>query len=255
MKFHTINQKAIKLVISFWPLQLLGLLILFGSLCVFGYLKIQYSIICKEKQPDLARQCSLESNLNPIYHSSTPLGVLTKAVVMSQPTSKGGITYWVQLLTENGSIHLTGGSSSGRASKDAAAESINHYIDTSSATRFEIPYATPLWVFGLAGVFSLLGIYLMIGFRSTLIEFDSGLQSVTIKRKGLFLKEIKLEFSKIDKIILEEFRRRNVLTYRLAFLLKNNTAIPFVKTYDSNKVKKEIIAKQLNDFMTAKVQA
>lgn len=251
MKSHIISTNKIQIVISFWFLQLLGLVIFLGGFFDFGYLSIQYTIVCKEKQVNLAQQCTLESNLYSLYHSTTKLGHLTQAVVMSGRSSKGGSTYWVDLFTDKDRVNLAGGSSSGRANKDAAAEAINNYISKSIEPRFEIPYPSPWWAYAFAGFFSLIGVFLIIGTRNATLDFDRILKSVFIKRKSLLSsEETKLMFSDIDRVIIEESRgTKGSLTYRLAFALKNKSFLPFVTTYDSNYTKKEKIAKQLNDFM------
>lgn len=252
MKLITVSTNKLQLVIRFWLIQFLGLVILIGSLVAFGYLMIQYTIVCKEKQANLARQCVLESNVYSIYHSSTDLGRLTQAVVMSGRASKGGSTYWVDLFTDKGLINLTGGSSSGRSNKDAAAEAINNYIIKSNELRFEIPYPSPWWAYALAGIFLLTGILLIAGIKGATIDFDRILKTVVIKRKSLIKSdETRLMFSDIDKVIIEESRgSKGSITYRLAFALKDKSTLPFVSTYDSVHAKKEKIASQLNEFMS-----
>lgn len=252
MKINSISTNKLQLIISFGFIQLLGLLIVLGSLFILGYLSIQYTIVCKEKQINLAQQCTLGSNVYSIYNSNTDLGSLTQAVVMSRQNSKGGLSYWVDLSTNKGLMHLTGGSSSGRSNKDTAAAAINNYISNSTETRFEIPYPSPWWAYALASLFLLVGILLIVGTRKTIIDFDKTSQSVVIHRKSLLsAREIKLKFSEIDKIIIEESRsRKGGISYRLALLLKDNSIIPFVTTYDSSYNKKEKIAQQINDFIT-----
>ena len=252
MKLYTISTNKIQLVISFWYVQLIGLIILLGSLIILGSLMIQYTIVCKEKQVNSARQCTLESNVYSIYHSSTDLGMLTQAVVMSRRTDKGDLTYWIDLFTDKGLVNLSGGSSSGHSNKDMAAAAINTYISKGTEHRFEIPYPTPRWIYALAGIFPLVGIFLIVGIRGATVDFDRVLKTVVIRRKKLFNPiEKKLMFSDIDKVIIEESRSsKGSITYRLAFLLKNKSSIPFVTTYDNAYAKKEKIARQLNDFMS-----
>ncbi|KGP62677.1 hypothetical protein EP47_02500 [Legionella norrlandica] len=250
MKLYNISTNKLRLTISMWPWYLLGVLLLLASVFTVGILMLEYSIVCKEKQYNLARQCILKSNIFNLYHSSTPLGELKQAVVRSGRTSKGGTTYYVDLLTDQGSVNLTGGSSSGRSEKDAAANSINNYISNSLETQFKVIYPNSWWLYALVGVFALAGIALL-SLSSATIDFDKVFKTIVIKRKGLFkTSETKLLFSDVDKIIIQEYTGgKGSATYRLAIALKEKPPMPLVTAYDSSYTKKEMIANKLNEFI------
>ncbi|MBL7481523.1 hypothetical protein [Legionella bononiensis] len=250
MKIITVGANQIRLVISQWILHLLGLVILICSLLAISFLMLEYTIVCKEKQLNSAKSCALESSIFNVYHSTTELGQLKGAFVMSGRSSKGGAVYWVELVTDKGTVNLTGGSSSGRTNKDSAAQAINTYLSQSLDTHFKIPYPTPWWVYLLAAIFPLLGIALL-AVRGVNVDFDRLLKTIVIKRKGLFhTDEEKLSFTDVEQVIIQEHRgSKGSMTYRLALAIKDQPALPLVSTYDSSLSKKERIAKQLNDFM------
>lgn len=250
MKIYPIGVNNIRLVISQWILHLIGLVILIGSLFAISFLMMEYTIVCKDKQLNRADNCTLDSSIFNLYRSSTNLGTLKGAFVMSGHGSKGGTVYSVNLVTDTGTVNLTGGSSSGRSNKDVAAEAINTYISKGLDTHFKVPYPTPWWIYALAAVFPLLGIFLLV-VRGATIDFDRILKTIVITRKGFFHKdEKKLLFSDIEQVIIEEsLGSKGTKTYRLAFALKDKPPLPLVTTYDSSYSKKERIAKQLNDFM------
>ncbi|RUR20661.1 hypothetical protein ELY21_00825 [Legionella sp. km535] len=250
MKIITVGANQLQLVISQWILHILGLVILIGSLLAISFMMLEYTIVCKEKQLNSAKSCTLERSIFNIYHSITDLGQLKGAFVMSGRSSKGGTVYSVNLVTGNGDVNLTGGSSSGRINKDRAAQAINNYINQSLDTHFKIPYPTPWWAYILAAFISLLGIVLL-AVRGVSVDFDRILKTIVIKRKGFFYaEEQKLSFSDVEQVIIQESRgSKGGMTYRLALALNNQPALPLVSTYDSSLRKKERIAKQLNDFM------
>ncbi|KTD44813.1 hypothetical protein [Legionella quateirensis] len=250
MKIITVGANQIRLVISQWILHLLGLVILICSLFSISFLMLEYTIVCKEKQLNSARSCTLESNIFNVYHSTTGLGQLKGAFVMSGRSSKGGTVYSVNLVTDKGTVNLTGGSSSGRTNKDSAAQAINNYVSQSLDTHFKIPYPTPWWVYVLATFISLLGIVLL-AVRGVSVDFDRILKTIIIRRKGIFqTDEKKLSFSDVEQVIIQESRgSKGSMTYRLALAIKDQPALPFVSTYDTSLTKKERVAKQLNDFM------
>jgi hypothetical protein len=250
MKIYTVGTNKIRLTISQWILHLFGILILIGSFLAISFLMMEYTIVCKEKQPNTAKSCSLESSIFNVYRSTTQLGTLKGAFVQSGRGSKGGTIYSVNLVTKNGTVNLTGGSSSGRSNKDIAAEAINTYISKSLDTHFKVPYPTPWWVYALVAIFPLLGIFLLAA-RGAVIDFDRLLKTIVMSRKGFFYTdEQQLSFSDVDRVIIQEhLGSKGGKTYRLALALKDKPPLPLVSTYDSSLSKKERIAKQLNDFM------
>ncbi len=250
MKIDTIGANKIRLTISQWVLHSLGILILIGSFFAVSLLMLEYTIVCKGKQLNSANSCFLESNIFNLYRSTTSLGTLKGAFVQSERGSKGGTVYSVNLVTSNGNINLTDGSSSGRSNKDIAAEAINTYISKGLDTHFKVPYPTAWWIYALAAIFPLLGIYLLT-VRGASIDFNRMIKTIVITRKGLFhTDEQRLSFSDVDAVIVQESRgSKGRKTYRLALALKDKPPLPLVETYNSSLNKKERITKQLNDFM------
>ncbi|HAU1151980.1 TPA: hypothetical protein JBI12_08525 [Legionella pneumophila] len=250
MKLHHVSTNKVRLIISMWYIYLLAVLFLMAGAFTIAVLMMKYTIDCKEKQHHLARGCVLHSNVYNLYHSSTDLGDLKAAVVKSSRSSKGNTLYYVDLLTDKGSVNLTGSSSSGRSDKDIAANSINNYISNSLETTFKVSYSASWWMYGLSGFFLVIGV-LLLTIRGAVVDFDRILKTIAIKRKGLFkTEETKLSFSDVDKIIVEEsLGNRGTKTYRLAIALKDKAPFPLVTTYDSSFSKKEMIAKQLNQFI------
>ncbi|HHL3492542.1 TPA: hypothetical protein ACQ53F_001375 [Legionella pneumophila] len=250
MKLHHVSTNKVRLIISMWPIYLFAVLFLIAGAFTIAVLMMKYTIDCKEKQHHLARGCVLHSNVYNLYHSSTDLGDLKAAVVKSSRSSKGNTLYYIDLLTDKGSVNLTGSSSSGRSDKDIVANRINNYISNSLETTFKVSYPASWWMYGLSGVFLVVGVFLLT-VRGAIIDFDRILKTIVIKRKGLFkTEETKLSFSDVDKMIVEEsIGSRGAKTYRLAITLKDKPPLPFVTTYDSSLAKKEKIANQLNQFI------
>ncbi|HAT6978881.1 TPA: hypothetical protein F8R96_03995 [Legionella pneumophila] len=250
MKLHSISTNKMRLIISMWPIYLFAVLFLVASLFTTLILMMEYTLVCKNKQYHLAKECVLQSNVYNLYHSSTGLGDLKAAVVKSSRSSKGNTLYYIDLLTDKGSVNLTGSSSSGRSDKDIVANRINNYISNSLETTFKVSYPASWWMYGLSGFFLVVGVFLLT-VRGAIIDFDRILKTIAIKRKGLFkTEETKLSFSDVDKIIVEEsLGSRGTKTYRLAIALKDKAPLPLVTTYDSSFSKKEMIAKQLNQFI------
>ncbi|HEM0309593.1 TPA: hypothetical protein U0T04_000481 [Legionella pneumophila] len=250
MKLHSISTNKMRLIISMWLIYLFAVLFLVASLFTMLILMMEYTLVCKNKQYHLAKECVLHSRIYNLYHSSTELGDLKAAVVKSSRSSKGNTLYYVDLLTAQGPVNLTGSSSSGRDDKEIAANSINNYISNSLETTFKVSYPAPWWMYGLSVFFLLVGA-LLLTVRGAITDFDRILKTIVIKRKGLFkTEETKLSFSDVDKIIVEEsLGSRGTKTYRLAIALKDKPPIPLVTTYDSSFAKKEKIANQLNQFI------
>lgn len=250
MKLYQISTNKIRLIISVWPIYLVAVLFLIVSVFTMAIVMIEYTIVCKDKQQHLANECTLERSFYNLYRSSTYLGDLKQAVVKSSRSSKGNTVYYVDLLTNQDSVNLTGGSSSGQKDKEIAAQGINNYIHDSLETSFKVIYPTPWWMYSLSGFFLLVGI-LLLTFKSATIDLDNILKTIVIKRKGLFkTDETKLSFSDVDKIIIQESSgSRGTKTYRLAISLKDKPPLPLVATYDSSFTKKEAIANQLNQFI------
>lgn len=250
MKIYTFGTNKIRLVISQWVLHLIGVLILIGSILSISFLMLEYTIVCKDKQLNIANTCSLESSIFNIYRSTTNLGSLTGVYVKSSRGSKGSTIYSVYLVTNTGDVNLTGGSSSGRSNKDEAADAIKTYLNTSHDTHFKVPYPTPWWVYVLVAIFPISGIFLLT-VRGAIIDFDRVLKTIVITRKGIFqTDEQKVLFSEVDRVIIQEnMSSKGGKTYRLALALKDKPPLPLIATYDSSLSKKERIAKQLNDFI------
>lgn len=250
MKIETVGADKLRLTISQWLLHCFGLLILTGSVLVVFYLMKEYTIVCNKKLYNHANQCTLESDIFNVYHTSTNLGELQQAVVVSGRSSKGGTIYYVVLKTSNGLINLTGGSSSGRSDKDAAADAINSYISKSLDKGYKVPYPTAWWIYALVAIFPLIGIVLL-SVKGAIIVFDGTAQTVVIRRKGIFgSNENTFLFTEIEKVIIQEFRNaRGYVTYRLALALKDKSPMPLVSSYDASSTKIERIAKQLNEFL------
>ncbi|WP_298627057.1 hypothetical protein [uncultured Legionella sp.] len=250
MKIYTIGANRIRLIISQWILHLLGILILIGSFLAISFLMLEYTIFCKDKQLNSANNCSLERSLFNVYRSTTHLGTLKSAYVQSGQGSKGGTVYSVTIVTDNNTVSLTGGSSSGRKNKDIAADAINTYISKSLDTHFKVPYPTPWWVYALVAIFPLLGIFLLTA-RGAIIDFNRLLKTIVIERKGFFhTDKQQVPFSEVDRVIIEEHPgSKGGKTYRLALALKDKPPLPLIETYDASLSKKERIAKQLNDFI------
>ncbi|TAL59857.1 MAG: hypothetical protein EPN84_10475 [Legionella sp.] len=249
MKLETISSDKRRLIIKQWLLHSLGLLLIIGSVFAVLYLMQEYTIVCKEKQANRAGQCTLETNIFNLYHTSTNLGELELAAVLSKP-SKGNTVYFVVLKTSSGLINLTGGSSSGRSEKDTAAEGINSYITQSLETTYKVPYPTPWWYYAFVALFPLIG-FGLLAVKGEVIVFDGTQRTVISTKKGLFGGgEAKLSFADIDKIIILEVKgSRGVKSSRLAFALKDKEKpLLIANSYDS-QTKVESIAKELNEFI------
>ncbi|MDP1604687.1 MAG: hypothetical protein Q8M03_15645 [Legionella sp.] len=253
MKLHQINEDKLLLSIKRTLAHLFGVLIILGTIVPAVYLMMQYQIVCKQKQPNRAEQCTLESSVYGFYHSSTPLGELKKAEVVSSQGNKGSTIYGIYLQTDSGPVSLTGGSSSSRTDKDSVVAAINTYISNSLATSFDVPYPTAWWLFAFAAVFPIIG-FTLLCLRNVYILVDKVSKNVTIRRTGILkTDEESLSFSEIENVIIEEsVTSRGSTVYRLAFALKNKAPMPLINTYDTNHDKKETIAKALNQFIFAK---
>lgn len=153
MKLHSISTNKMRLIISMWPIYLFAVLFLVASLFTILILMMEYTLVCKNKEYHLAKECVLQSNIYDLYHSSTDLGDLKAAVVKSSRSSKGNTLYYIDLLTDKGSVNLTGSSSSGRSDKDIVANRINNYISNSLETTFKVSYPASWWMYGLSGFF------------------------------------------------------------------------------------------------------
>lgn len=241
----TIKQSAV---------HFLGLLMILTGILIFLSTLLQYTIVCRDKQLNLSNQCTLESNLFNLYHSNTMLGNLKQAVIKSSGYNmRGGVRYWLYLQTDKHSFSFGSTDKNGYGDREQVAQAINNYIAHSLDTKYTFFYPTDVFTYCLLIFIIALGIS-FISFSNAYITFDKDLQKVTIKRKGWFkTKEFIFALSDIDKIIVQKLKiskRLSNYKYRLALSMKNNTAEPFINTYDFFYLKKELIASQINEFIT-----
>lgn len=249
MKIETIDADKVKLTINQKMLHFLGWLLILGSILAVCYLMKEYTITCREKQPNRAAQCTLDSSILNLYRTHTKLGDLEMATVLSQPSKKSTV-YFVVLKTSEGLINMTGGSSSGRSDKDAASEGINSYITQSQETSFKVPYPTAWWYYAFVSIFPIIGL-ILLAVKSEVVVFNGPLHTVVITKKGLFGEsEIKLLFSNIEKIIVDEVRGgKGSKSYRLGFVLKDKEKPVLLASSYVSQAKSEEIAQQLNGFI------
>ncbi|MCW8387740.1 hypothetical protein OQJ15_15630 [Fluoribacter dumoffii] len=248
MKLKKISNYKQQLEIKQHLVRFLGLV--FITLGILGlFLKTQYQIVCQQKSYSLAKECVLKSTIYNFYQNITVLGQLEAARVQSGTSSKGGTLYAVYLDTDHGFINLTGSKSSGRSEKEAAANAINSYINSSLEKSFIIPYPPNLFFTVVNIIFFIAGV-LLLSIKDAIILFDKATASVTIQRRRLWgrAEEIRFSLASVDRVIIEKSAGSKG-TYRLALAFKDKPAFPFVSFYDSVYWKKEKIANQINEFI------
>jgi hypothetical protein len=79
MKLQQLNENTLLVSIKRPMIRFLGVILILGSIVPALYLMTQYQIVCKDKQPNRAAECTLESSVYSLYHTTTPLGTLKKS--------------------------------------------------------------------------------------------------------------------------------------------------------------------------------
>ncbi len=226
---------------------LLGLFFLAMGCGMIWFLGREATLTCKRLEADQV-QCQIQQIWFSHVVQQVTVNNPQKAIVQTQHSSKGGTSYRMALVTEQGTIPMTDVYSSDADAAGLAAE-FNQFVASPSSTSISLDQPASGFVFIFLVMFGGFGFLMMLTTHSNTYTFDRYRNTLTISRLGVTGRREREEETTGLTANVRQFRGSKGHRYYCVFVHLNNGRDLKIEWNASRQSAAQSLADRIQEFM------